>query len=237
MGVALNGTLTLRRFGPIGADLVLPIAGTISYVPYERRQLSIAVCPAITDAMATDFVLVPRKGEYDRMMRETNAVIEQMVPTIVQPMTHNFHDYCSAALSVVNVMRLVSTILGALSLIICAMSLYSTIALDTRSRRKEVAIRKVCGAKKGDIYRLFGRVYLLIVSMALLVALPVAVLFNDIMFSAEDLNDETLSGADMSPLWPCLMGTLVIVVLIATIVSWHIRCILRTNPSEIIAKE
>ena len=237
VGVALNGTLTLRRFGPIGADLVLPIAGTISYVPYERRQLSIAVCPAITDAMATDFVLVPRKGEYDRMMRETNAVIEQMVPTIVQPMTHNFHDYCSAALSVVNVMRLVSTILGAVSLIICAMSLYSTIALDTRSRRKEVAVRKVCGAKSGDIYRLFGRVYLLIVSMALLVALPVAVLFNDIMFSAEDLNDETLSGADMSPLWPCLMGTLVIVVLIATIVSWHIRCILRTNPSEIIAKE
>ena len=237
VGVALNGTLTLQRFGPIGADLVLPIAGTISYVPYERRQLSIAVCPAITDAMATDFVLVPRKGEYDRMMRETNAVIEQMVPTIVQPMTHNFHDYCSAALSVVNVMRFVSTILGVVSIVICAMSLYSTIALDTRSRRKEVAVRKVCGAKSGDIYRLFGRVYLLIVSMALLVALPVAVLFNDIMFSAEDLNDDTLSGADMSPLIPCLLGTLVIVVLIATIVSWHIRCILRTNPSEIIAKE
>ena len=237
VGVALNGTLTLRRFGPIGADLVLPIAGTISYVPYERRQLSIAVCPAITDAMATDFVLVPRKGEYDRMMRETNAVIEQMVPTIVQPMTHNFHDYCSAALSVVNVMRFVSTILGVVSIVICAMSIYSTIALDTRSRRKEVAVRKVCGAKSGDIYRLFGRVYLLIVSMALLVALPVAVLFNDIMFSAEDLNDETLSGADMSPLWPCLMGALLIVALIATIVSWHIRCILRTNPSEIIAKE
>ena len=237
VGVALNGTLTLRRFGPIGADLVLPIAGTISYVPYERRQLSIAVCPAITDAMATDFVLVPRKGEYDRMMRETNAVIEQMVPTIVQPMTHNFHDYCSAALSVVNVMRFVSTILGVVSIVICAMSIYSTIALDTRSRRKEVAVRKVCGAKSGDIYRLFGRVYLLIVSMALLVALPVAVLFNDIMFSAEDLNDETLSGADMSPLWPCLMGALLIVALIATIVSWRIRCILHTNPSEIIAKE
>ncbi len=237
VGVALNGTLTLQRFGPIEADLVLPIAGTISYVPYERRQLSIAVCPAITDAMATDFVLVPRKGEYDRMMRETNAVIEQMVSTIVQPMTHNFHDYCSAALSVVNVMRFVSTILGAVSLIICAMSLYSTIALDTRSRRKEVAVRKVCGAKSGDIYRLFGRVYLLIVSMALLVALPVAVLFNDIMFSAEDLNDETLSGADMSPLWPCLMGTLVIVVLIAAIVGWNVRSTMRTNPSEIIAKE
>ena len=237
VGVALNGTLTLRRFGPIGADLVLPIAGTISYVPYERRQLSIAVCPAITDAMATDFVLVPRKGEYDRMMRETNAVIEQMVPTIVQPMTHNFHDYCSAVLSVVNVMRFVSTILGVVSIVICAMSIYSTIGLDTRSRRKEVAVRKVCGAKSGDIYRLFGRVYLLIVSMALLVALPVAVLFNDIMFSAEDLNDETLSGADMSPLWPCLMGALLIVALIATIVSWHIRCILHTNPSEIIAKE
>ena len=237
VGVALNGTLTLRRFGPIGADLVLPIAGTISYMPYERRQLSIAVCPAITDAMATDFVLVPRKGEYDRMMRETNAVIEQVVPTIVQPMTHNFHDYCSAALSVVNVMRFVSTILGVVSIVICAMSIYSTIALDTRSRRKEVAVRKVCGAKSGDIYRLFGRVYLLIVSMALLVALPVAVLFNDIMFSAEDLNDDTWSGADMSPLWACLMGALLIVALIVAIVGWNIRCIMRTNPAEIIAKE
>ena len=237
VGVALNGTLTLRRFGPIGADLVLPIAGTISYMPYERRQLSIAVCPAITDAMATDFVLVPRKGEYDRMMRETNAVIEQMVPTIVQPMTHNFHDYCSAALSVVNVMRFVSTILGVVSIVICAMSIYSTIALDTRSRRKEVAIRKVCGAKSGDIYRLFGRVYLLIVSMALLVALPVAVLFNDFIFNSEDLNDDTWSGADMSPLWPCLMGALLIVALIVAIVGWNIRCIMRTNPAEIIAKE
>ncbi len=236
-GVALNGTLTLQRFGPIGTDLVLPIAGTIPYMPYEMRQLSVAICPAITDAMATDFVLIPREGEYDRLMRETNDVIEQVVPTIVQPMTHNFHDYRSAELSLTNVMRFVSSVLGAVSIVICAMSIYSTIALDTRSRRKEVAVRKVCGAKSGDIYRLFGRVYLLIVSMALLVALPVAVLFNDIMFSAEDLNDETLSGADMSPLWPCLMGALLIVALIATIVGWNVRSTMRTNPSEIIAKE
>ena len=236
-GVALNGTLTLQRFGPIGTDLVLPIAGTIPYLPYENRQLSVAICPAITDAMATDFVLVPREGEYDRLLRETNDVIEQVVPTIEQPMTHNFHDYRSAALTMANVMRFVSSVLGAVSIVICAMSIYSTIALDTRSRRKEVAVRKVCGAKSGDIYRLFGRVYLLIVALALLVALPVAVLFNDIMFNDDEFNYGTWSDADLSPLWPCLMGALVIVTLIVAIVVRNIHSIMRTNPAEIIAKE
>ena len=237
VGVAQNGTLTLQRFGPIGEDLVLPIAGTIPYVPYEHRQLSVAICPAITDAMATDFVLVPRKGQYDRLMRETNDIIGQIVPSIVQPMTHNFHDKRNDALSMTHIMRFVSTILGAVSLIICAMSIYSTIALDTRSRRKEVAIRKVCGAKRGDIYRLFGRVYLLVVTLALLVALPVAVLFNSILFNTEDLNYDTWSLDDTSPFWPCLMGALVIVTLIAAIVGWNVRSTMHTNPSEIIAKE
>ena len=237
VGVAQKGTLTLQCYGPIEEDLTLPIAGTISYVPYEYRQLSIAISPTITEALVTDFVLVPRKGQYDRLIRETNDVIRQIVPTIVQPMTHNFHDYRSVALTTANAMRFASIILGIVSLIICAMSIYSTIALDTRSRQKEVAIRKVCGAKSRDIYRLFGRIYLLIVALSLVIALPVATLFHSMMFAEDMMTRQAWESADTSPLIPCLMGALVVIALIALIVVWHIRIILRTNPSEIIVKE
>ena len=114
------------------------------------------------------------------------------------------------------------------------MSIYSTIALDTRSRRKEVAIRKVCGAKSRDIYRLFGRVYLLLVLLSLFIALPVAVLFHRFLFS------ESVTGFQVgavSPLISCIGGSLIVIVLIAAIVLWNIRSTMRTNPSEIIAKE
>ena len=134
-------------------------------------------------------------------------------------------------------MRFVSTILGVVSIVICAMSIYSTIALDTRSRRKEVAVRKVCGAKSGDIYRLFGRVYLLIVALALLVALPVAVLFHRFMFPTKNTRFIIATGADVSPLMPCLIGSLIIIALIVAIVARNIHSIMRTNPADIIAKE
>ena len=42
---------------------------------------------------------------------------------------------------------------------------------------------------------------------------------------------------DASPLIPCLAGSLIIMSMVATIVIWNIRSIMRTNPSEIIAKE
>ena len=78
-------------------------------------------------------------------------------------------------------MRTIAWILGAVSIIICAMSIYSTIALDTRSRRKEVAIRKVHGAMRRDIYRLFGRLYFILIVLALFIAIPGAILFNLMM--------------------------------------------------------
>ncbi len=42
-----------------------------------------------------------------------------------------------------------------------------------------------------------------------------------------------LSGATI----PCLAGSLIVILLIAAIVVMHIHHIMRTNPSEIIAKE
>ena len=229
-------TLNFRRYGIYGEDMEVPIAGTIPHIPYQDRQLNIMVLPDI-GVHTVNFVLVPQEGKYQSLMRQAEEVCRRVDPDIKHPMVHNFHHSMSSEAAVFENTRLVGWILGIVSLIICAMSIYSTIALDTRSRQKEVAIRKVCGAKSRDIYRLFGRIYLLIVALSLVIALPVATLFHSMMFAEDMMTRQAWESADTSPLIPCLMGALVVIALIALIVVWHIRIILRTNPSEIIVKE
>ena len=236
----------MRRLGVVTSDVLtvswwdeevqaFPIAGTIAGMPYERHETSILVHPGAAERV-TNFVLVPKDGKYRQLLRETEDVIQRVEPSVVDRMAHNFHAY-HQEVGVVENFRIVGWMLGIVSLIICAMSIYSTIALDTRSRQKEVAIRQVCGAKSGDIYRLFGRVYVLMVVLSLLIAIPVEVLFHRMMFSEDMMSPRAFDGADTSPLIPCLGGAFIVIVLIVAIVGWNIRCIMRTNPSEIIAKE
>ena len=232
-GVVSSDVLTINWWD--GKDQAFPVAGTISEMPYRRDEVSIIVRPDAAE-IATNFVLVPKEGKYRQLLHETEDAIHRIEPSVVDKMAHNFHAFHQEVELLEN-FHVVGWILGIISLIICAMSIYSTIALDTRSRRKEVAIRKVFGAKSSNIYRLFGRVYLLIVVLSLLIALPVAVLFHRIMYS-EDMNPPHLwEGTDTSPLIPCLGGSCIVIVLIAAIVLWNVRSIMRTNPSEIIAKE
>ena len=129
--------------------------------------------------------------------------------------------------------RSVAWILGAVAIIICAMSIYSTIALDTRSRKKEVAIRKVHGALSGDIYRLFGRIYIILIILSLLIAIPGALFFNNMM---NEILPDSVKGS-LTPTIPCILGSLIVIILITLIVSWHIRKVMKVECEELIAKE
>ena len=83
-----------------------------------------------------------------------------------------------------------------------------------------------------DIYRLFERVYLLIILLALIIALPLAVLFSRMMFSNSRGDPQALADASISPLVPCLAGSLNVIVLIAAIVLWNIRGTKRARQSS-----
>ena len=229
-GVVSSDVLTINWWD--GKDQAFPVAGTISEMPYRKDEVSIIVRPDAAE-IATNFVLVPKEGKYRQLLHETEDAIHRIEPSVVDKMVHNFHAFHQEVELLEN-FHVVGWILGIISLIICAMSIYSTIALDTRSRRKEMAIRKINGAKSRDIYYLFGRLYLLLIVLSLLIAMPVTVIFHRIIFSPEgglqDASGET-------PLWACIGGALLVIVMIAAIVLSNVRSLMRTNPSEIIAKE
>lgn len=73
-----------------------------------------------------------------------------------------------------NLMMLIS-IITAVAILIAVFGIYSMITLSCNQRRKEIAIRKVNGAKAGEIFLLFFREYFVITLLSCVVAFPVGV--------------------------------------------------------------
>ncbi len=117
------------------------------------------------------------------------------------------------------------------------MTIFSAVTLDTRGRRKEVAIRKVNGAKSRDIYKLFGRVYITIITVALVIAVPLSVLLYKliVMTIVKITDDQTSMTA--SPVLPIIIGVFTVIAFVLLIVWWQIRKVMKTDPASVIAKE
>lgn len=229
LGLAGNDMLTVTIYD----RYTLPIAGTIPGLAYENDMTSIMVHPDMTDK-CREFVLIPRQGKYRSLMHEVDSLIRRMEPSVVEKMAGNFHE-SHADVMMIETMRNVGWILATVSMLVCAMSIYSAIALDTRSRKKEMAIRKVNGAKNRDIYRLFGRLYLILLAISLLIALPVLTWLHDIIY--REFFPRDTEGDGLATVLLFAAGSLTVIIMIAAIVAWNIHNIMRTNPSEIIAKE
>ena len=233
LGLIDDGTLSIQDGYEIDWSShyrVVPIAGTIPHVPYNDDNISIYIN---TNAVfSLGYALVPKPGKHASLVNEIEEIIRRIETyessDIVKNITRGL-----GVVSMIRSMRTVAMILGMVSVIVCAMGVYSAIALDTRSRKKEVAIRKAHGALSRDIYRLFGRIYIILVIAALLIAIPGALLFHRMM---NFILPESARGT-LSPIMPCLAGSLAVVAMIALIVGWHIRKVMRVECEELIAKE
>lgn len=241
VGVLDKNALTI--YGGI-TNHTLPIAGIIRNIPYNRdpkytaastgHGCIIAINPDwISDR--TDYILLPKPGASKALASSVNETIHRLEPFTINNMVLNYREISSPESVVVESFRSGGVILGIVSLIICAMSIYSTIALDTRARRKEVAIRKVNGAKSKNIYAMFGKVYIVILVIATLIATPIAVIFNDSVLKT--IISDYSPDSDFSATGAIILGILIVVILVTLIVGWQTRRIMRIDSSKIIAKE
>ena len=104
------------------------------------------------------------------------------------------------------------------------LSIISVISADTGARRKEVALRKIHGAKARDIARMFIRPYVWVLLIAFCIGYPCT---------------KMLPGLQDTPLltWriPLVLFITALVITLSTV--WKLRRIMRTNPSEVIKRE
>ena len=210
------------------------IAGTFQSVPYEGSMKTDIYSFIVIDPKevygATHYILVAKPGEYKEMQVAVDRMIQKLEPAVVKPMSTNLRDYMALEMLALEILQNIAWILAVVSLAICLISIFSTVMLDTQTRKKEVAIRKVNGALTKDIAKLFGRTYLVITLIAMVFAVVAMLLFHIVL-------SRTFEIVKINPAFPIILSIVIVVGFIAAIIACQVRKIMKVDPSEILAKE
>ena len=210
------------------------IAGTFQSVPYEGSMKTDIYSFIVIDPKeaygATHYILVAKPGEYKEMQVAVDRMIQKLEPAVVKPMSSNLRDYMAMEMSAMEILQNIAWILAIVSLAICLISIFSTVMLDTQTRKKEVAIRKVNGALTRDITKLFGRTYLVITLIAMVFAVVAMLLFHIVLSKMFDM-------VEINPVFPIILSIVIVIGFIAAIIACQVRKIMKVDPSEILAKE
>ena len=240
-GITDSGVLHIKEGEPYR------IGGTYAIAPYTHSKWVTALQEmaiikdgtqqnGIKETLTSgEFIIVPREGKYNKVFTDLTELMARINPKPVNPVVINLRKQLAAELSLLENMQRGAWILTSICLVICLMGIWSTIALDTRSRQKEVALRKVHGAKRGDIALLFGRLYLWLIGVASILAIPAVILFSQ--FLKEWAISEMIPQHLISPILPILGSIGITSIVILLVVSLHVRKVMKQNPAEIIAKE
>lgn len=210
------------------------IAGMFQSIPYEGSRKTDIYSFIVIDPKevygATHYILVAKPGEYKEMQVAVDRMIQKLEPAVVKPMSSNLRDYMAMEMSAMEILQNIAWILAIVSLAICLISIFSTVMLDTQTRKKEVAIRKVNGALTKDIVKLFGRTYLVITLIAMVFAVVAMLLFHIVL-------SQMFNMVEINPVFPIILSVVIVVGFIAAIIACQVRKIMKVDPSEILAKE
>ena len=226
--VAPNDILTIDQMDSY------QIAGTFQSIPYQGSMKHDIYSFIVIDPKeaydAKHYILVAKPGEYKEMQIAVDRIIQKLEPAVVKPMLSNLRDYMARSMFALEILQNIAWILAIVSLAICLISIYSTVMLDTQTRKKEVAIRKVNGALTKDIAKLFGRTYMLICIVAMVFAVVAMLLFHIVLSQQFDM-------VEINPGFPVSLSVVIIIGFIAAIIACQVRKIMKVDPSEILAKE
>ncbi|MBR5891884.1 MAG: ABC transporter permease [Bacteroidaceae bacterium] len=129
-------------------------------------------------------------------------------------------------------MKSLAYIMAFISMLVVIMSIYSTISLDATTKQKEIAVRKINGARGWDILRRFVVPYAIIFTVTFLVIYPlIAIIYWRVAGAYSDF---------MSVGFVIGYGVAMYVgiLLLLALVTWHrIRMIMSVNPADVIRRE
>ena len=182
-----------------------------------------------------EHIIFPKDGKAGRCEDAIKAMYREAMPDDMNDVQISIlYDSWFSHLRFMEFLGELALLLVSVSILSIVASVYSNIALESRGRRKEVALRKIHGAKSRDIMRLFGAYYLRLLATAAafvtVIALMLIVLVNAYA--------ETLSGTDWVILCCYILAAILIVsfVTLATI-GKKIYSVSRINAADVIKSE
>lgn len=112
-------------------------------------------------------------GQEKEVKKWVYAELHKALPSSVEPEIMNMQEEIEASQELENKLQGIVLLFAIVCLIITLLGVYSAITLDAERRQKEVAVRKVNGAGTKHIFFLFGRLYILLLSISFLLAFPI----------------------------------------------------------------
>ena len=120
-------------------------------------------------------------------------------------------------------------VMTAVCILIALFGVYSLITISCEQRRKEIAVRKVFGARVGDILQLFFTEQLVVLVAAAVVAFPVAYV------CVKPWLEGYIHQVDI-PLWLCPAIFAGVALLVALCIGWRVWRTAKAHPADEICK-
>ncbi len=210
-------------------DIYKDTYGVFSYYMVRPRltysDLQSILQQAIKDKAIKSWSVIafPKDGKKAEMLDEikelTNCYDDRDYNSVYVTFFKQFHS--------IDLLQQLCFVLFFICIVSIVLTVYSSISLETRGRQKEVAIRKVNGAKKRDIILHFSRPYIKTLVLAFVIGIVCELLI--MWFGPFVISWDVVYNAVYS------VGVFLLISLITFLTIWQkIYKVAKTNPAEII---
>ena len=208
------------------------ITGTYESLPFVLQELPLeseknfSIIRCMSWDTNSEFYIKAITGQEKKAAEAILGIIQKHIPGFNKSLLTSMEEEHRLSFGSVKMMSDLLLLLSVVSLLVTCLGIYSAITLDTRGRRKEVAIRKINGAGKKETALLFGKLYIILLIISAAITLPIDYFVIEQMWEKSILN----------PLhWLLIVLTVSGIVFIT--VFWRIRQISLINPAETIKSE
>ena len=216
-------------FSPKSVASEMKVAGIFENVvggfTYDIGFKDLIFVPEISESDMNYFFIRFRRG-YSRQER-FNAIRNAMDETVYGTTEMNLQIVCKDSIDSMLWKILLYAIAAFTCILLVILGVSSAINADTGSRQREVAIRKIHGAKARDIATMFVRPYLVMLAVPYVIVLA---------FGVSYIHSQNLSMMS-NLILPALTALAILVLVMVLSIYWKVRSIMRTNPADVIKSE
>ncbi len=221
-------------FLPNRDDIEFEVRGVFDQIPLKEEFIKKAII--VTDRTSSpDFfgeiirLILPKEGKDKEARDAIKQIIKEELPSRLDIKLESFFNlYAPGAYSTIRAFITIIYILAIISVITTMAAVYAGVSLDTRRRRKEMALRKLNGAGRSVIAMIFIRSYIVIISLAALIALPLGLIcmprLGELDFKFHIYTDNIVI--------PYIFTLLFVIAITVCTIAWKIRSIMKVDPVE-----
>ena len=184
----------------------------------------------------TFYYIFPKDGKYNKVKDAITEIFREAQPgNMNEPPIQDLYEEWFKSVRMIEMMRSLCLILVIVSILCIVASVYSAIALESRGRQKEVALRKIHGAHTRDIILLFGKYYLRLLAIS---AVIVSIISSALIIVVHVYSPDSGIKNDLPWLILYLILAILIVVAVTLLtISHKIWKVSKIHPAEVVKKE